>query len=89
MPFVTEEHREKPDSSIAGDRCYLEACPIWKAWQENPRWTTIDEQWKAYEPDDKKRALLLALLVHMGLYGLDYERRKRAENGDIYPKELL
>ncbi len=83
MPFVTPGHRKVPDPTIPGDRCYLAAKPIWKAWQDNPRWTTIDEQWKAYEPDDNKRALLLALLVHLGLYGLDYEQDKRFENGEI------
>ncbi len=83
MPFVNQAHRDKPDLSIPGDRCYLAAKPIWEAWNKSPKWTTIDEQWKAYEPDDTRRALLLALLVHMGLYGFDYEADKRDENGDI------
>lgn len=83
MPFVKQERRGNPDPRIPGDRCFLAAKPLWKKWHESPRWTTIDEMWRAYEPDDNRRALLLALLVHMGLYGFDYEQDKREENGEI------
>lgn len=83
MPFVNDEHRQHPDTSVPGDRCYLAAKPLWEKWQKEPRWTTIDEMWKAYEPDNNRRALLLALLVHMGLYGFDYEQEKREQNGEL------
>lgn len=83
MPFVTQEHRNNPDMQIPGDRCYAAYCEIMKQWNESPRWTTIDTLWKKVEPDDYKRAYLLALIVHMGFHGLPYEERKAEENGQI------
>lgn len=83
MPFVTQDHRKIIDLKIPGDRCYLKALPIWRAWKKEPRWTTIDDMWRPFFPDDENRAHFLALLVHFCLEGVEYERKKRAENGDI------
>ncbi len=83
MPFVNDEHRECPDVTIPGDRCFIAYREIMKDWNKDPRWTTIDRLWKAVEPDDTKRAILLALIVHMGFHGLPYEELKQEENGDI------
>ena len=83
MPFITQPHRDNPDPTIAGDRCYVAYCEIMKDWNKNPRWTTIDNLWKAIEPDDNKRAILLALIIHMVFHGIAYEELKREENGDI------
>lgn len=83
MPFVTHEHRNDPDLTIPGDRCFLAAEPIWKKWRDNPRWATIDELWKPFFPDDVKRAQFLALMVHFIFEVIPYEELKKEENGDI------
>lgn len=83
MPFVDDSHRAKPDPLIAGDRCYVHYKKIMELWRQNPRWTTIDNLWSFYEPNDEKRALLLALLVHFVFHGIPYEEKKQEENGDI------
>lgn len=83
MPFVDQEHRDKPDLSIPGDRCYLKAVPIWDEWRKSERWTTIDNLWKPFFPDDEKRAHFLALMVHFIFEAVPYEEKKKEENGEI------
>ena len=43
MPFVTQDHRNKPDWSIPGDRCYVHYKAMVTAWKKEPRWTTADK----------------------------------------------
>jgi len=83
MPFVTEEHRNHPEPSIPGDRCYIEYKKIMDAWRENPRWTTVDKLVTNIFPNRVQRAQFLAFMVFFNLHVLDYENRKREENGDI------
>lgn len=83
MPFVTTSHRETPDLTIPGDRCYMEYKRIMKTWSEQPRWTTIDKIAVRLFPDDNDRAFFLAFLVFMAFHGMNYETVKREENGDI------
>jgi hypothetical protein len=42
MPFVTQDHRDKPDWSIPGDRCYYYYKDMVDRWKATPRWTTAD-----------------------------------------------
>jgi hypothetical protein len=83
MPFVDEEHRENPDPAIPGDRCYVYYESMMRKWRENPRWTTVDKIAAAIWPGDLKRACVLAFLVFFVIHVMEYEARKREENGDI------
>jgi hypothetical protein len=83
VPFVEEEHRQHPDVTIPGDRCFVEYKRIMAAWRENPRWTTVDKIASWIWPNPWKRALMLAFMVFFAMHVLDYERLKREENGDI------
>lgn len=83
MPFVTQEHRDRLDMEIPGDRCYLEYRHIMDEWAKSPRWTTIDRLAERLYPDAHERAYFLALLVFMAMHGYEYEQDKRDENGDI------
>jgi hypothetical protein len=96
VPFVTSDHRAKPDITIAGDRCYLLYNSIMRMWNNSPRWTTIDAIYKDLpymaeffvkhyggEPKDWRAAADLAWMVFFNLHAMPYEWTKREENGDI------
>lgn len=83
MPFVTQEHRDKPDNRIPGDRCYLQYVDLMEYWNKEPRWTSIDNWARKVWSDDYQRAAALALLVFMHKHGFVYEDLKCKENGDI------
>jgi hypothetical protein len=59
-------------------------------WRANPRWTTAHEIYKdtIYGPDslasiEEMTARDLAWQVFFNIHIMDYERKKREENGDI------
>lgn len=83
MPFIPEEQRANPNSTLPGPRCYVEYKRMMDTWRETPRWTTIDRIAKVLYPDDNLRAYFLAFLVFMAFHGYRYEEEKRNENGDI------
>lgn len=83
MPFVTQEHREKPDMEIAGDRCFLEYKYIMDEWRKSPRWTTVDELATRLFADKHERAFVLAFLVFFAQEVGPYEWAKRQENGAV------
>lgn len=83
MPFVDAQHRENPDMTVAGDRCYVEYKRIMTAWRSNPRWTTVDQLLVWIYPNPVKRAFFLAFLVFFSTHVLNYEEIKKKENGDI------
>lgn len=88
MPFVNEEHRNKPDLEIPGDRCYNYYKQFVDEWRANPRWTTVDTmyQWvlKSHDAEVKwETAKQLAWQVFFNLHVMPYELKKREENGDI------
>jgi hypothetical protein len=89
MPFVTKEHRKNPDMEIAGDRCYVEYKKIMEAWNKNMRWTTVDKIYEdvkhsaVFHGGDVQRAKELAFMVFFNIHVMDYENKKRRENGDV------
>jgi hypothetical protein len=91
MPFVTLEHREKPDLAIPGDLCYIYYVSLVDAWKKEPRWTTAHNLFKKMVFQDLARpmsedmitAAQLAWQVFFQLYVMEYEKVKRQENGDI------
>lgn len=83
MPFVPQEHRDHPDYSIPGDRCFVEYRAMVDAWKASPRWTTFDKMVERLFPNPENRALFLATLVFYERYISDYEKKKEAENGLI------
>ncbi len=83
MPFVTQEHRDKPDMMICGDRCFVEYKYFMEEWTKSPRWTTADTLATRFYPDDHERAAFLAYLVFFAKVVMPYEHAKCAENGDI------
>lgn len=96
MPFVEKSHRDRPDLSVPGDRCYLYYKHMVETWTKSPRWTTADEIYgrllvaKQLCRNDLLsvscemcRAHDLAWQVFFSIYVMDYERKKRDENGDI------
>lgn len=89
MPFVTQEHRDKPDMSIPGDRCFVYYKQMVSMWKAEPRWTTADTIWKnmaeykTVMPEDHYRAMELAWQVFFIKYVMPYEDKKEAENGTI------
>lgn len=87
MPFVTAEHRLKPDLNIAGDRCFVFYQEMMAQWNKEPRWTTADEIY-AFVQDQHinpamQRAKELAWQVFFNLVVMPYEVEKREANGDI------
>jgi hypothetical protein len=78
MPFVNEDHREKPDAAIPGDRCYLHYKKMLDSWRENPRWTTIDGLLADFIVDEEERAFFLAFLVFFALLKDSGERHQFA-----------
>ncbi len=83
MPFVDQEHREKQDFEIPGDRCYIEYRKMMTAWGLAPRWATVDAIAAYIWKDRWQRAMVLAFLVFFVLWVMPYEEKKRKENGDI------
>jgi hypothetical protein len=83
MPFVSQEHRAKPDYEIPGDCCYEEYSKMIQAWTIEPRWTMVDAIAAQIWPDKWKRAFILAFLVFFALKVMPYELKKQVENGDI------
>lgn len=96
MPFVTEAHRNNPDMSIPGDRCYLVYKRIMDEWKKAPRWATVDRLFndltqckamcshnKFLEPCSYCIAADLAWQVFFQLHVIPYELVKQKANGDI------
>lgn len=89
MPFVKQELREPLvrgdiDPKAVGDLCFLEYSKIMQAWRENPRWTTIHNEFKkASGFGDHQAAHFLAFLEFYFNHGHPYELEKKEENGDI------
>ena len=84
MPFVDQEHRDNPDREIPGDRCYVEYKKIMEAWNKSPRWRTVDKLvGETFGWGDTERAKFLAFMVFFNLHVMDYELKKREENGDV------
>lgn len=89
MPFV-ERNLRAPlimgdiDPKAVGDLCFLEYYQIMRAWRENPRWTTVHNEFKRiFKVDDKKAAAFLAFLEFYFNHGHPYEIEKKEQNGDI------
>ena len=91
MPFVTQDHRVAPDMSIPGDLCYCYYKVMVNRWKAEPRWTTAHTLFKEMlftemaKPlsQDHICAMQLAWQVFFQIYVMDYEQKKRRENGDI------
>lgn len=89
MPFVTQDHRNKIDFDIPGDRCYFYYRDLVWAWKQEPRWTTAHKLYKfvcekrATDGPDDIAARELAWQVFFQIYVMEYEQEKRAANGDI------
>jgi hypothetical protein len=91
MPFVEQSHREKPDLTIPGDRCYIWYRWMMDQWHRNRRWTTVDNiyaQVAEYHlarklPKESLRALDLAWQVFFIMHVVAYEEEKKELNGDI------
>lgn len=83
MPFITPDHRRNPDGTIPGDLCFMYYREIMDQWRKEPRWTTIDTILSKVVKSPFERAFLLAFLVFFNIHGMEYEQKKRAENGDI------
>lgn len=83
MPFVSKEHRAKPDTRIAGDRCYLHYKKMADMWKASPRWTCVDQMLEEFMVDEEERAFFLAFLVFFAEKVMPYEQVRKIENGDI------
>jgi hypothetical protein len=96
MPFITPERRalieEGKGGSLhpiqPGDRCYMYYKEMVAKWKAEPRWTTAHEIRKhmwlypVLHVDDRI-AEDLAWQVFFQIHVMEYERKKREENGDI------
>lgn len=89
MPFVTAEHRAKPNLDIPGDLCYTYYKHLIEKWRNEPRWTTAHNLYKEmlneqpYLGIDQRAAYQLAWQVFFQLRVMPYEMQKMKENGDI------
>ena len=94
MPFVTPARRKYLDGGgepiELGDMCYNFYKPMVEAWKANPRWATAPDIYKRMveefdflSNEDDRVAYRLAWEVFFALHVLEYEKRKREENGDI------
>lgn len=83
MPFVSKEHRVKPDLKVPGDRCYVHYKKMMDMWTASPRWTTVDQILEDFCVDEEERAFLLAFLVFFSEKVMPYEQEKKSLNGDI------
>ena len=85
MPFVKKECRDpehKPCS--VGDLCFKEYSELMKIWKENPRWTTVHDQFRhMFDCTDEQAARALAFFEFYIRHAHEYENKKVAENGDI------
>lgn len=88
MPFTKQERRapmlagELKDIE-PGDRCQEKYQQIMDAWDNEPRWKTVDLLAKRFLPDEDVRAFFLAFLVFFAIHAMPYEEKMRAKNGDI------
>lgn len=97
MPFTEQQDREKMDklhqlqhdlhdlqaTVKPGDICFVQYRRMMLAWEQAPRWTTVDALLAPLVPDAEQRAYLLAFLVFFNFKALPYERTKQRENGDV------
>lgn len=83
MPFVDRAHRDKPDLTIPGDRCYVYFKAMMAEWRKSPRWTTVDSIATRIFPNDMARAEFLAFMVFFNQVVMPYEKDKEAQNGSI------
>jgi hypothetical protein len=94
MPFVTQKHRDNPDPLIPGDRCYVVYKELMDVWKASPRWTTVDTMTRQllnflediHVSAEHKTGALLAFLVFFNIHVMNYELKKREENGDYERK---
>lgn len=85
MPFVTQEHRDKPDFTIPGDVCFVHYKKLMDEWNKEKRWTNahkITKEWFDLASDEDT-AHFLAYMVWFNIHVMDYEQKKRSENGDV------
>ena len=72
-----------------GDRCFVFYRPMIRAWRMSPRWTTAHELRKKKDDDllylgtDDRTSLNMAWDVFFNLHVMEYERKKREENGEV------
>lgn len=97
MPFVTKDHRERPDLEIPGDLCYVYYKRMVDDWKQNPRWTTANSIYMLMKIDISGQhsftglpmtrmhvaAYELAWQVFFQKYVMEYENLKEKENGTI------
>ena len=85
MPFVTQEHRDKPDLTIPGDLCYLSYKSLVDAFRANRRWTNAHNLTRHFFKieSDEETANFLAWMVWFIKEVMPYEDEKEAENGKI------
>lgn len=89
MPFVTQDHRDRPDMSLPGDRCYIYYRQMVESWKANPRWTTANSIYMLMKYETSSTiasdvaAYELAWQVFFQKYVMPYEDLKEKENGTI------
>lgn len=89
MPFIRRDLRapllaKDISPKAVGDICFLEYSKIMSAWRNEPRWTTVHNEFKRiFGVDDMKAAAALAFLEFYFNHGHPYEIDRREENGDI------
>lgn len=84
MPFVTIDHRDKPDLSIPGDLCFTQYKPLVEAWKKERRWTTWHNLCKEmFDMTDEQTAKFSAILEFYIRHVHKYELEKSQENGEI------
>lgn len=95
MPFIKKERRElindgKPMDWDCGDLCYVFYKNMVDTWRACSRWKTVHEIYRdiicaqsVWETPEETIAKRLAWQVFFNLYVMEYEKKKREENGDI------
>lgn len=93
MPFIDQLKRFKFDRGDEflmdyGDRCYIFYKNMVDEWRKEPRWSTAHVIYRNMvrvreEDEDMEIAKQLAWQVFFNLHILEYEKKKRDENGDI------
>ncbi len=84
MPFVTNEHREKPDPSIPGDLCFTYYKPLVDGWNKERRWTTWHNMCRdLFQMTDDQTAKFSAAIEFYIRHVHKYEDEKEQENGKI------
>ena len=71
-----------------GDRCYVHYKHLVDKWRKESRWTTVHNLLKEYYrtplgDEDDHIAWALAWQCFFNLHVMEYEKKKREENGDI------